>query len=176
MVSASRRAPGAGILISREGEQALQRELARLREEVEIQFPLRLRQAREFGEAADNDELLQIREEEGVLMARIVGLVRVLAEATVVDPSESSSGLASIGSLVTLRIGEKTVERRLLGSHEPMGSDGISAGSPIGSAILGRSAGEDTTAELPSGELRKIEILAVRPAIETSPELLSAAA
>ena len=53
----------APILMTREGELALREELARLREEVEVQLPKRLRQAREFGEASGNDDYLQILEE-----------------------------------------------------------------------------------------------------------------
>ena len=74
--------------MTREGELALREELARLREEVEVQLPKRLRQPREFGEASGNDDYLQILEEEAITTARINSLSRALAMARIIDPAE----------------------------------------------------------------------------------------
>lgn len=151
----------APILMTREGELALREELARLREEVEVQLPKRLRQAREFGEASGNDDYLQILEEEAITTARINSLSRALAMARIIDPAEELEGVATVRSRVTMRVAGTIIERRLLGSHEPVGPDEMSVGSPIGKAIMGRSAGESVIVELPGGEVRSLEILAV---------------
>ena len=165
----------APVLITQEGEQALRRELAALRREVEVELPRRLRLAREFGEAAGNDDLLQLREEEAVTSARINGLLRILATAKIVEPGVSSGGVAAVGSRVELRIGGKTIERRLLGSHEPVGSDGMSVASPIGRAVVGHPAGARVVAEMPGGRVRTIEILAIDGHRSPSAELPAAA-
>lgn len=150
------------IMISREGELALREELADLLSERDDQLPRRLRRAREFGVATENDDYLQILEEEEVSAARIRSIRAILASARVVDPSDDDHGVAGLGSVVTLRIAGKQVERRLLGAHEPIGSYGVSAASPIGRAILGTKPGEAVTAELPSGESIDLEIVAVQ--------------
>lgn len=168
-------APIAPALISREGEQALRRELAALCEEIDVQLPRRLRLAREFGDGSNNDEMMQIREEEAVVSVRINGLRQILAIAKVVDPSEASSGIAGIGSRVRLRIGEEVVERRLLGAHEPIGDDGMSVASPIGRAVVGHAAGAKLVAEMPNGAVRTLEILAVDHGVQSSAELPAAA-
>ena len=150
------------ILLTREGEQELRDKLEALRYQIDIDLPRRLRSAREFGEATENDDYLQIREEEAVSKARLAALTEVLAAAEVVDTARSRAGVATIGSTVVIRVGGKTVERRLVGDYEAVGADGFSASSPIGSAILGRSEGETVAVELPNGETRDLLIVAVR--------------
>lgn len=150
------------IVISREGELALRAELADLLSERDDQLPRRLRRAREFGGATGNDDYLQILEEEEVSAARIRSIRAILASARVVDPSDDDHSVAGLGSVVTLRSAGEQVERRLLGAHEPIGSDGVSAASPIGRAIIGSKPGETVTAELPSGESIHLEIVSVR--------------
>jgi transcription elongation GreA/GreB family factor len=51
-----------------------------------------------------------------------------------------------------------------VGDYEAIDGEGVSASSPIGSAILGRAAGETVTVELPNGAIRDLEIVAVRAA------------
>src|SRR4051812_3492232 len=79
---------------------ALQKELATLRQE-KAQFSDLLRLVREFGDPANNDEYLAIREEEAVVDARLARLEDILDRARVVDPAESSDTIA-IGSSVTV--------------------------------------------------------------------------
>ena len=64
--------------------QTLERALASLRAERR-EIPTRLRSARQFGDTANNDEHLAIREEEAVLAARIARLEDILMRATEVD-------------------------------------------------------------------------------------------
>jgi transcription elongation factor GreA len=149
------------IIISREGERALRRELAELIEQRDVHLPRRLRGAREFGSGSENDDYLQIMEEEAVQAARIEGIERILVRASVIDSSHGEAGVVGVGSLVTLRISGKRMARQVRGAHEPLGSDGVSVASPIGSAILGRRAGERTAAELPNGRVVDVEIIAI---------------
>jgi transcription elongation factor GreA len=151
------------VLISQTGEEALRRELAALLEERTEQLPRRLQRAREFGEATGNDEYLQIVEEQAVCNARIQGIRRILASAEVVDPGSEAGGSVTVGSTVTLMLDGRRIVRQVLGAHEPIGEDGVSAASPIGEAIVGRSIGDVVAADLPNGKSVDIEIVAVRP-------------
>lgn len=168
--------PATRIMISRRGESALREELADLLSERGDQLPRRLARAREFGGATNNDDYLQILEEEAINSARIRSIRAILDSARVVDPGDGDHGVAGLGSIVALRIaGEQQVERRLLGAHEPIGRDGVSAASPIGRAILGSKAGQAVTAELPNGNTIDLEIVAVRKPQRGVRELAAAA-
>jgi len=158
----------ARITLTAAGARELRARRDALRRHIDVELPRRLRAAREFGEATENDDYLQIIEEEAVSNARLQALEHVLASAAIaVDAGAEAggdSGVTAIGSLVTIRIGGATVERLLCGDYEAVGDDAVSASSPIGSAILGRRAGETVTVELPSGAVRDLEIVAVQAA------------
>lgn len=163
----------ARITLTREGERELRARRDALRHAIDVELPRRLRSVRGFGDATDNDEYLQILEEEAVSSARLQALEQILATAEVVDGEEADAGIAAIGSLVTIRIGGRTAERCIVGDYEASGDDTVSASSPIGSAILGRRAGETVAVELPNGAVRDLEIVAVRTAAD-GPERLVA--
>jgi transcription elongation factor GreA len=151
--------------ITRTGEQALREELDRRRHQLEIGFAERLRDARGFGEAAGNDEYLQIKEEETVLAAGIARLEELLASATVVDEVDVENGVASIGTVVVVSDRDSGVvdEHLLVGGYEPLAANTVSANSPIGQALMGRRAGEDVEVQLPRERTRRLRVLAVRP-------------
>jgi len=158
--AAQRSTAPATIILTREGEEELRAKLAALREVIDVELPRRLRSAREFGEATDNDDYLQIREEEAVASARMRALAEVLATARIVDDDRAVADVVTVGSTVTIRAGGRTVARRLVGAYEVDG-DAVSASSPIGQAILGHSPGDRVVVELPSGAEQEIEIVAV---------------
>jgi transcription elongation factor GreA len=162
----------ARITLTRAGERELRAKRDALRRHIDVELPRRLRGAREFGEASGNDDYLQIIEEEAVSNARLQALEQILAVAEVVDGDGSGAGLAAIGSIVTIRLGEELVERRIVGDYEAIGADAVSASSPIGSAIIGRGAGETATVELPNGTVRDLEVVAVR--VDAGDERLAA--
>ena len=142
--------------------QTLQQNLASLRVEQSA-IPARLRIAREFGDTSNNDEHLAIREEEAVLATRIARLEDILARATEVDhPGEEDS--VTIGSTVTV-VDVDTRERLdyVIGSaHGVLSRGTVSALSPVGQALLGRSVGERVYVELPRARRRALELREVR--------------
>jgi transcription elongation factor GreA len=152
-------------LITHDGERALRGELARLRHELEVGFASRLRDAREFGDAAGNDDYLQIKEEETVLAAGIARLQALLATATVVDEADLASGVAVIGTLVVVRDVDSGLvdEHLLIGGYEALSPNAVSANSPVGRALMGRTAGDEVEVELPGHRKRRLRVVAVRP-------------
>ena len=157
--------PAPRSFITRAGEQALRDELNRRRKQLEIGFAERLRDARGFGEAAGNDEYLQIKEEEAVLAAGIARLEELLAAATVVDEADGANGIASIGTVVVVsdRDSGAVEEHPLIGGYEPLTANAASANSPIGRALMGRRAGDDVEVQLPRQSTRRLRVVAVRP-------------
>jgi transcription elongation factor GreA len=167
-VSPSTRLDAPRAIITPDGERALREELDRLRVELEVDYPQRLRQAREFGEGGNNDDHLQIKEEEAVLRSRIARLEALLESATVAVGRPSDNGMIGIGAVVEVensRSGRRATHR-LIGSFAPQEAGDVSASSPVGQALLGRSVGDSVEVELPNGRTRKFKIVAVSAAGE----------
>lgn len=162
---AGSRPPSPRALITAEGERALRATLERLRHQLEVEFAGRMRDDRGYGEIAGNDEYLQTLEEASVIASRIVGLERLLESATVVPEPLASSGTAAVGTTVEVEdISSGAVgEHRLIGDYEELRPDAVSASSPVGQALMGRSAGDEVEVRLPNGKTRTLRILAVRP-------------
>src|SRR5687768_15973286 len=68
--------------------ESLRSELERLRERIGLEIAERLREARFYGEGANNDEYHAVREEQMVLQARMAALEETIARAIVVDPGD----------------------------------------------------------------------------------------
>lgn len=142
---------------------SLQREIEKLRDEKLRQLPERLRHAREYGDAASNDEHLAIREEEAVLDARLRRLEDILGRAKVVAAAPSESEVALGSSVTVLDAGSRKPIEYVIGSAHDVGApQAVSAVSPVGRALLGRRIGDVVTVALPrGGRTRELEILAI---------------
>jgi transcription elongation factor GreA len=151
------------VILTREGERTMRTELERLRLHLVGEFTERLREARGFGSSHENDEYLQIKEEEAVVASRIRQLESLLELASVVDEDSVGPGVVAIGSRVEVRdTGSGAVREHLItGSFEPVEPGDVSANSPVGQALLGRSPGETVEVELPNGRATALEVLAV---------------
>lgn len=157
-------------ILTRDGERVLRAERERLRCELGDRLAQRLREARDFGAPAGNDEYLQIQEEEIVMAIRAARLDELLGRARVVDGG-SLDGRAALGTLVAVKdieTGERK-EHELVGGHEAPRADAASAASPIGEALIGRKAGSIVEVRLPKGGSRRLEIVGVRPADHALP-------
>lgn len=150
-------------IITRDRERALREELSRLRRELEVEYATRLEEARSFGDSSENDDYLQIKEEEAVTASRILRLEAVLHGAEVAEPTGANGriGLGTTAEVEDIASGEVR-EHRLVGGYEPLDRGDVSANSPIGRALLGRSAGDEVLAVLPNGTERGLRIAAVR--------------
>ncbi len=156
-----------GVIITRDGERVLSTELELIRRELEGGMAQRLREARGFGGPTENDDYLQIKEEETVLAAHAGRLEELLEKAEIVDRG-SFTGKAAVGTIVEVRnpdSGELT-EHELVGGHEAPRVNVVSAGSPIGQALIGGGVGEIVEIQPPRGGSRRLEIVSVRPAGE----------
>lgn len=157
-----RRGDPAIYVVSPEVAESLEAQLADLRERKRQEISGRLRDARAFVGAADNDEHWAIREEEVVLDARIASLEALIQRARVADGGTFRSGAVILGSTATvedLETGE-TERYKIVGMHRQLERGEVSAASPIGQALLGRRAGERVTVDLPRGHPRRLEIVA----------------
>ena len=156
--------PQAPATITREGEQALRARVQRLRHQLDVEFAARLNEARGFGEIGGNDDYLQTIEEQAILAYRLSRLQRLLDSATVVERQSGTSEAVAVGSVVEVKdLASGAVhEHRLIGDYESLDADGVSASSPVGRALMGRSPGVEVGVNLPNGRSRMLRILSVR--------------
>jgi transcription elongation factor GreA len=155
-------APGAALMTVA-GLNSLRRELEQLRERTRLEIAQRLRDARSYGEGANNDEYHAVREEQMVLEARMASLEETIARAIVIDSGHAEHGVAAIGSTVWVEdLATGTIAPyRLTNAHQPIGPDVISAASPIGQALMGAVPGTVATVELPNGSARSVRLVDV---------------
>lgn len=144
------------MLYTKEGFQALQDELRERqtikREEIKEAIAL----ARSFGDLSENSEYDEARNEQAKNEARILELQVLIDNALIVDETKIDTSVISIGSTVKVYDNEfeEEVEYSIVGSNEvdPLAGK-ISDQSPIGHALMGKSAGADITVDTPAGTL-----------------------
>jgi transcription elongation factor GreA len=155
-----RKPPPEPVLVSAEGLERLQAELAGLLAERPGVIK-RIATAREHGDLKENAEYHAAREEQGFLEGRIKALEAKLKVAQVVAPTERGARV-ELGSRVKLdEDGEETVVLQVVGAAEANSREGrISSVSPVGAALMGRRVGDAVTIVTPGGEIyyRVLEI------------------
>jgi len=151
--------PVMDTVLTAKGQEKLEAERARLQAERRTTVE-RLRSALEFGGAfAENGEYLDARHELDLVDRRLALLERRLLDAEIIVAHPD--GEVDLGERVTvldLETGE-TIDYRVVGAGESDPAAGeISSESPIGTALLGRRAGDLVEAEAPGGR-RRLEIV-----------------
>ena len=157
------RRPGAPLLTPEEYER-YEEDLARLREIRDRELADLLREARTFVANDAAEEVIQIREDQAVVDARIGRLKELLADARVIE-TDAMPTVVTLGRRVEveyLRTGK--VASYLIAGIPPAsaGGDTVSAASPIGAALMGRTPGDVVAVELPRGRVEDLRIVAVR--------------
>ena len=148
--------------LTQSAHDRLKEELAHLEGEARQRVVQDIATARAHGDLSENAEYHAAREQQGMQEARIRQIRHMLENAEIIEAHDD--GVVKPGVLVTIRTaGEDEAETYLLGTREEKGSDYdvLTPESPLGQALLGRSAGDSAVAQIPAGEL-KVEILEVR--------------
>lgn len=157
-------AKAAGLLFTAAEFGAHRQELERLLEIRDRDLPQLFRDARTFVASDTAEEMVQIREDLVVVEARIGWLDAVLREARLIDDNVAP-GLVGIGRETDVEyVGSgRVVTYRITGGALSAGPGTISAGSPAGRALIGRTAGDVVEVNLPGGRSEHLRVLAVRP-------------
>ena len=154
------------VILTREGYEKLSREIEFLSTDKRRQVADRIRVAREFGDISENAEYDDAKNEQMLLEHRIATLEERLKAARVIEASDVSSDVVSIGSRVKLKDmdANETVEYHIVGSAEANPAEyRLSNESPVGKAILGHKKGEVVEVAAPRGSL-KFKIVAIEAA------------
>ena len=154
-------ADGKEYVLTREGKAALEEELDTLKNVTRKEVSAKIKEARSFGDLSENAEYDEAKNEQAEVEARIGEIENMLKYARVLDYDEIRSDIVTPGSKVVLDIfgGEKTYT--IVGSTEadPY-KNKLSYESPIGAAILNKSAGDTVKAMTPGGEV-EFKILSI---------------
>jgi transcription elongation factor GreA len=154
------------VILTSEGYEKLKDEIEYLSNDRRREVADRIREAREFGDIAENAEYDSAKNEQAHLEARIALLEERLKSARVVTKKEIRSGEVSVGTTVRLRDvkANKTVEYHIVGSAEANPAENkLSNESPVGKAIMGRKKGEIVEVAAPRGKL-KFKIMDIKAA------------
>jgi len=154
-------------LITPEGLEKLKAELEELQNVRRREVAERIKEAREFGDIAENSEYDDAKNEQAMLEQRIAQMEERVRRAIVVDKDQLDTGVVSVGVKVHVK-DQKTGDSRkfqLVGSAEANPSEEkLSHESPIGKALMGRKRGEIVTVEVPRGGNRKLKITKIEAA------------
>lgn len=148
--------------LSRDAFDRLQAELTDLTTRGRVEIADAIEKARALGDLSENGDYHAAKDAQGHMEARIRKLEQLLDRAVIVE--KAATGEVAVGSLVSIRYeGDDDVETYLLGSIEERrpGVDIVSPGSPMGQALMGRSAGDVVEYEAPNGSMLKVEIVSV---------------
>lgn len=139
----------------------LQAELAWLEGEAREKVISDIATARAHGDLSENAEYHAAKDQQGLQEARIRQLRQMIENAEIIEARDD--GIVKPGTIVTIRYqGDTEPESYFFGLREEKqgGYDVVTPDSPLGRALLGRSAGDTVTAKVPAGEL-EVDIEAV---------------
>ena len=141
--------------VTKEGYEALKKELENLKRVERPQNIKAIEEARAHGDLSENAEFDAAKERQGFIEGRINELGYKLATADIILTENLPKDRAVFGSKVLLENidnGEE-VEYRLVGPEESDIKEGrISVSSPLGKAILGKKPGDELTLIVPGGK------------------------
>ena len=153
----------ADIILTEEGVLKLEEELRYLKTTKRPEIAEKIKVARDFGDLSENSEYDAAQNELAIMEARIKDIEETLKNVVVLDQSQLSKDIVSIGSKVTIREMEYPDDEPewfiIVGMTESNPSENkISDQSPVGKALLGKKKGEIVLVEAPGGEF-EYEIL-----------------
>ena len=143
-------------ILTYEGLKKLEDEIDYLKVVRRKEVSEKIKEAREQGDLSENAEYDAAKEEQRDIEARIEEIEKILKNAEVVLEEEADSDKVSIGCTVTILDCEynEELEYKIVGSTEANSLKGkISNESPVGKALMGKTAGESVTVETQVGDL-----------------------
>jgi transcription elongation factor GreA len=149
------------VLLTKDGLKALEDELQQLVSVRRGEVAERIRQARDFGDIAENAEYTEAKNEQSLLEGRIQTLEVMVRNAVMIEEEPRQKGVVAAGSQVRVSSDEGEESYTIVGAAEadPLGGR-ISNESPLGRAMLGHKAGDEVEWTSPMGTSR-VKILSV---------------
>jgi transcription elongation factor GreA len=127
----------------------------------------RIKEAREFGDIAENSEYDDAKNEQAMLEKQIADLEDKLRNARVIDSSDVGTDAVGVGVTVHVKDQktDKSAKYRIVGSAEADPAEAkLSNESPVGKALMGHKRGEIVSVPVPRGPARKLKITKIEAA------------
>ena len=149
--------------ITKEGYNALMKELKFFKEKERPKIIKEIGEARGHGDISENAEYEAAKDKQGILEARIKDLEYRLSMAEIIDPSTLSHDRIAFGAKVRLLKVETDEEEtyQLVGPDESdVAQKKISVYSPLGHALLGKQVDDSVMVKAPKGVI-EYEVLEI---------------
>ena len=127
----------------------------------------RIKEAREFGDIAENSEYDDAKNEQAMLEKQIADLEDKLRSARLIDEKNVDTDVVAVGVLVHVKDQktEKSTKFKIVGSAEADPAEQkLSNESPVGKALIGRKRGDIVSVPVPRGPARKLKITKIESA------------
>ncbi|HCT23116.1 MAG: transcription elongation factor GreA [Chitinophagaceae bacterium] len=151
--------------VTKETFERMKEELQRMKAIDRPAASRAIAEAREKGDLKENAEYDAAKEAQGMLEAKIKQLEGVIANAKIVDTTTIDTSRVSILTRVTITnlATKKTVTYQIVGEKEAdLKAGKISASSPIGKGLMGKSKGEVAEVNAPTGVIKfKVEDITI---------------
>ena len=154
-------------LITEEGLEKLKEELEYLQTDKRREVADRIKEAREFGDIAENAEYDDAKNEQAMLEQRISQLADRVRRSTVIDEKKVDTEVVGVGAVVHVKDQKsgKSQKFRIVGAAEADPAEHrLSNESPIGKALIGASKNDIVTVETPRGPKKKLKITKIEAA------------
>jgi transcription elongation factor GreA len=149
------------VLLTKEGLRALEDELEQLVSVRRTEVAERIRQARDFGDIAENAEYTEAKNEQSLVEGRIQTLEAMVRNAVMIEEEPRQRGVVAVGSQVKVSSDEGEESYSIVGAAEADPLVGrISNESPLGRALLGHKPGDEVEWTSPIGTSR-VKILSI---------------
>ena len=146
--------------VTKDGLEALKKELIELVEVKRPKMVARLANARSQGDLSENSDYQNARDELEFLDGRIAELEEVIRSAVVVQ-SNGSKNEVVVGTKVKLKVNSQEHQYSIVGEWEANpAAKKISHTSPLGEALMGKKKGDKVEVEAPAGKIT-YEVLAI---------------
>lgn len=148
-------------IVTQEGFDKLKAEIEDLSGRGRREIAERIKEARDFGDIAENAEYDSAKNEQAMLEARIASLEEKLRDAKILDLKGLENDVVQVGTTVHLKDQKtsKSVKYQIVGSTEadPLGGK-LSNESPIGKALIGHKRNDIIKVPVPRGPQRQLKI------------------
>lgn len=146
------------------GIKSFEQELEYLKTVRRKEVAQKIKVALSFGDLSENSEYDEAKNDQAILESRIAYLEKTLTNVKVLDVNELSTDVVSIGCTVKIKDldTEETEDYSVVSSNEANIREGkISDESPVGSALIGKVAGDRFDVSVPSGLVLHYELLEI---------------
>ena len=127
----------------------------------------RIKEAREFGDIAENSEYDDAKNEQAMLEKQIAELEEKLRSARIIDETNINTESVTVGVLVHVKDQktDKSAKFKIVGSAEADPAEQkLSNESPVGKALIGHKRGDVVSVPVPRGPARKLKITKIEAA------------